>query len=200
VNLLSGMLGNEDLAITAARQQPTLAEFLGLLRALLDDGRADAIQGLGAAPLTGSVLAGLQEHPLASAARFIAYPNWLWRQMTTAIRPARSSDLDEDAIWVEALEVSDQTVIVPNEESGVPRLMLFAPDRRDDGSVLLETVVADPPYEELYHQPRPCTPRTTFDDRGQPIANCDNHSCSGTCKPEWSITSTGLWRYDCPCR
>jgi hypothetical protein len=198
MNLLSGLLANEGLADFAARE-PTLAQFLGLLRAQLADERAGAPPRGGEGPLTGSVLARLQAHPLASSARFIAYPSWLWRQMTAAIPPARSPGRRGDAIWVEALEVSDQTVIVPNEASDDPRVMLFAPDKRDDNSMLLETVAADPPYETLYQELRPCTPRTTIGEDRLPIANCDNHSCAGTCKPEWSIAASGLWHYVCEC-
>lgn len=198
MNLITELFANEKLALTMAKERYTLAHLLQLL---FDTKELEDLEPRPGELLSmrGRVRPELQDHELARVAHFVSLPSTVWNEAMAEVPERWPSRHEERSFtWLEAWYVEDTAVLLPNDGSEDPSLMLFAPNDLPDGSTVLNAVAIWPPYAEVQAVLQPCKPWTKWRD-GKPVQRCRNESCTGQCRPgKWYLEENRMV-YDCAC-
>jgi hypothetical protein len=193
MNILLRMLANPPFASYVIARQPSLAELAGDLRAqpeLAHDFGADQY-------LVGSVLpAELEVDPLAQRAQFVLLPVDAWQQLVAGF-PRVEPPTNYTGTWVAGRQAADRMIVLPDDRSEEPYLMLYAPEYQES-RVCLEIARAAAPYSTLEQLDEPCRDCYKL-EQGWHVEHCENRNCSEDCSPKsWIEDDNEVFKCICP--
>jgi hypothetical protein len=192
MNILLRMLANPPFASYVIERQPSLAELAGDLRAQPELARNFGVDQYLAEPFP----AELEVDPVAQQAQFILLPVDAWQQLVDGI-PRVESPIDYTGTWVAGRRVADRIVVLPDDRSAEPYLMLYVPEYQES-RVCLEVARAAAPYSAAGRVNEQCK-ECYKPEQEWHLEHCENRNCHEDCSPKsWIENDNEVFKCICP--